>query len=77
MVATVRSATFCLSSNRVDPAGACGGVGWIIDPQGTILAQTTRDAPFATVDIDMSAAAEAQCDYPRYVFNGRSQHSRI
>jgi N-carbamoylputrescine amidase len=69
----VRSGAFSVSSNRVDPTGACGGGGWIIDPQGTILALTTPDAPFATVNIDLSAAAAAKDDYPRYVFGGRSR----
>jgi len=71
VVAAVRSGAFSLSSNRVDPTGACGGVGWIIDPHGNILARTTPDAPFATVDIDLSASAAARDDYPRYVLSGR------
>jgi N-carbamoylputrescine amidase len=73
VVAAVRSGAFSLSSNRVDPTGACGGVGWIIAPSGNILAQTTPDAPFATVDIDLSASAAARDDYPCYVFSGRRQ----
>jgi N-carbamoylputrescine amidase len=77
VVAAVRSGAFSLSSNRVDPTGACGGVGWIIDPEGAILAQTTADAPFATVNIDLSVAVAAKDEYPRYVFGGRSQRSRV
>jgi N-carbamoylputrescine amidase len=73
VVAAVRSAAFSLSSNRVDPTGACGGAGWIINPYGTILAQTNRDAPFATVNIDLSIAAAARNDYPCYVFSGRQK----
>jgi N-carbamoylputrescine amidase len=68
VVAAVRSGAYSLSSNRVDPAGACGGVGWIISPDGEILATTTRDAPFATIDIDLAAAVAARASYPRYVF---------
>jgi N-carbamoylputrescine amidase len=64
VVAAVRSAAFSLSSNRVDPTGACGGVGWIIDPYGNILARTTRDVPFATVDVDLSTPAAARDGYP-------------
>jgi N-carbamoylputrescine amidase len=71
VVAAVRSGAFSLSSNRVDPTGAGGGVGWIIDPYGAILARTTLDAPFATVDIDLSVSAAARDDYPCYVLNGR------
>jgi N-carbamoylputrescine amidase len=73
VVAATRSGAFSLSSNRVDPTGACGGVGWIIDPHGNILARTTSDAPFATVDIDLSATAAAREEYPCYVFSGRGR----
>jgi N-carbamoylputrescine amidase len=73
VVAAVRSGAFSLSSNRVDPTGACGGVGWIIDPYGHILALTTPAAPFATLDIDLSASAAAKDDYPCYVFGGGGQ----
>ena len=71
VVAAVRSGAFSLSSNRVDATGACGGVGWIIDPYGHILARTTVDAPFATVDIDLSVSAAARNDYPGYALSGR------
>src|SRR4029077_13144889 len=70
VVAAVRSGAFSLSSNRVEPSGACGGVGWIIDPEGRILATTSTETPFATVDIDLSACAAARRAYPRYVFSG-------
>jgi len=73
VVAAVRSGAFSLSSNRVDPTGACGGVGWIIDPSGTVLARTTPNAPFATADIDLSAAASARDCYPGYVFSRKRQ----
>jgi N-carbamoylputrescine amidase len=73
VVAATRSGAFSLSSNRVDPTGACGGVGWIIDPHGNILARTTSDAPFATVDIDLSATAAARDEYPCYVFSERGR----
>lgn len=71
VVAAVRSAAFSLSSNRVDPTGAFGGVGWIIDPYGNILARTAPDAPFATVDIDLSVPAAAREGYPCSVLGGR------
>ena len=64
VVAAVRSRAFSLLSNCVDPTGACGVVGWIINPDGTILARTTLDAPFATVSIDLSASAAARDDIP-------------
>ena len=68
VVAAARSGAFSVSSNRVDPTGACGGVGWIIDPHGRILARTSRDAPFATVDVDLSESAAARDAHPCYVF---------
>lgn len=64
VVAAVRSGAFSLSSNRVDPTGACGGMGWIIAPDGQVLASTTPDAPFATRDIDLAAPAAARMGYP-------------
>ena len=69
VVAAVRSGTFSLSSNRVDRTGACGGSGWIIDPAGEVLAITSPAEPFATRDIDLAKAVNAQDGYPRYVFS--------
>jgi N-carbamoylputrescine amidase len=70
VVAAVRSGAFCLSSNRVDPTGACGGVGWIVSPQGQILATTSPESPFATIDIDLATSAVARVGYPCSVFGG-------
>lgn len=66
--AAVRWGAFSLSSNRVDPTGACGGFGWIISPDGLVMASTTSEAPFATLDIDLAASNAARDTYPRYVF---------
>jgi N-carbamoylputrescine amidase len=66
-VAAVRAGAYCLSSNRVTGDGAMGGMGWIIGPDGEVLALTSRDAPFATVDIELDAAVAAKLSYPRYV----------
>jgi N-carbamoylputrescine amidase len=70
VVAAVRAGAFSLSSNRVEPSGACGGRGWIIDPAGDVLAVTSEAEPFATRDIDLSMVARASESYPRYVFSG-------
>lgn len=67
-VAAVRSGAYSLSSNRVHEDGSCGGVGWVIDPDGRLLARTSADQPFATVEIDQQATARARHSYPRYVF---------
>jgi N-carbamoylputrescine amidase len=69
VVAAVRSGAFSLSSNRVDESGACGGTGWIISPDGDVLATTTREVPFATVDIDLEMSVDARASYPRYIFS--------
>jgi N-carbamoylputrescine amidase len=69
--AAVMSGAYCLSSNRAgtDSAGfEWGGHGWIIEPEeGDVLAVTSPDRPFATVDIDLEVAALAKQTYPRYV----------
>lgn len=67
-VAAVRAGAYSLSSNRVHADGSCGGVGWIIGPDGQLLAQTSRAAPFQTLDLDLAASAAAARSYPRYVF---------
>lgn len=66
-VAAVRSGAFSLSSNRVDD-GSCGGVGWIIGPDGECLARTSAAEPACTVDIDLEHAVRAKGTYPRSVF---------
>jgi N-carbamoylputrescine amidase len=69
VVAAVRSGAFGLSSNRVDPTGECGGVGWIVSPQGQVLAATSAESPFATIDIDLAASDAARAGYPCSVFS--------
>lgn len=63
--AAVVSGCFCLSSNRCE--GSMGGMGWLLDPDGGILALTSEEEPFITMDIDLTAAEEAKHTYPRYV----------
>jgi predicted amidohydrolase len=67
-VSAVVSGAFSLSSNRtaLDGGGDFGGAGWIIDPDGQVLARTSADAPVATVEIDLDRAAAAKRTYPRY-----------
>lgn len=67
-VAAVRSGAYGISSNRVSADGACGGVGWIIDPDGALLARTSASEPFQTREIDLAAPRAARASYPRYVF---------
>jgi N-carbamoylputrescine amidase len=70
VVAAVRSGAYSASSNRVDVSGSCGGVGWVISPDGHVLATTSAKEPFATVSVDLSAVEAARDSYPRYVFRG-------
>ena len=68
--AAIVSGAFCLSSNRggVSTAGdVFGGQGWIIDPDGEVLAITSDEEPFVTRDIDLERAVAAKATYPRYV----------
>jgi N-carbamoylputrescine amidase len=69
VVAAVRSGAYCLSSNRAHHGGSGGGIGWIIGPDGELLAQTSTGTPFATRKIDVYAAAAAQATYPRYALS--------
>jgi len=71
-VAAVRSGAYSLSSNRLHAYGSCGGVGWIISPDGELLARTSPGQPFATQDIDIAQAVAARGTYPRYVFASSS-----
>ena len=73
VVAAVRSGAFSASSNRVDPTGACGGIGWIISPQGQLLAPTSSASPFATIDVDLAASDAARAGYPCSVFSDDSE----
>lgn len=68
--AAIVAGAFCLSSNR--SGRSCGGLGfaglgWIIDPDGEILARTSETQRCVTAEIDLSRAREAKSLYPRYV----------
>lgn len=68
--AAVCAGAWCLSSNLWNPPGSsadCGGLGWIVSPEGDVLATTNPDSPFATVEIDPAFARASKSTYPRYV----------
>lgn len=68
--AAVCAGAYCLSSNLWNPPGSradCGGLGWIVSPEGDVLATTDPDSPFATVAIDPDFARRSKSTYPRYV----------
>ncbi|HEY3786943.1 MAG TPA: nitrilase-related carbon-nitrogen hydrolase [Steroidobacteraceae bacterium] len=53
-VAAASSAgAFGLSSTRAGASADSGGEGWIIDPQGQLLARTTESKPFVTAELDL------------------------
>lgn len=63
------SGAFTVTSNRVGVTSTnnFSGYGCIVDPNGDIIAHTSRDEPFVTRDIDFIMADEAKKYYPRYV----------
>jgi hypothetical protein len=58
---------YLASSNRSgsDQGVTFGGAGWITGSDGTVLAMTDEDHPFATVDVDSAVAEHAETTYPR------------
>lgn len=68
--AAVVSGAFCLSSNLVTfnkKEADLGGQGWVIGPNGEVIALTSQEQPFVTVEIDLSEAEYAKQTYPRSV----------
>lgn len=68
--AAVCAGAYCVSSNQWVPSGSgveAGGAGWVISPDGDVLAVTADDDPFVTVEIDLDIARAAKQTYPRYV----------
>jgi predicted amidohydrolase len=66
-VAAILAGAFGLSSNRADESGTYGGQGWIVSPDGEVIAVTSRERPFMTHEIDLAEADRAKQTYPRYV----------
>jgi N-carbamoylputrescine amidase len=62
------SGAFSVSSNwaATGDDGDFGGCGWIIDPDGALLARTSQAQPFQTINIDLALADAAKSTYPRY-----------
>jgi len=68
IVAAASAGAYSISSNRVDATGLCGGVGWVIDPEGCVLARTSAANPFITVSLDLDQVERARTGYPCYLF---------
>jgi len=59
------SGAWSLSSNSAEPQH--GGLGWAVDPEGEVVALTSRATPWVTVELDLDEAEAAKSRYPRYV----------
>ena len=66
-VAAVLAGAYCISSNRAanGDSEVHGGVGWVIGPEGDLLARTSGAHPIVTVDVDLSVADHSKGTYPR------------
>ena len=64
-VCAVVSGAWSLSSNSAEPEH--GGLGWAVDPEGEVVATTSRSRPWVSVDVDVADADAAKARYPRYV----------
>lgn len=62
----VVSGAYHASSTRYGSPTA-GGVGWVIAPDGDVVALTNDATRFRTVEIDLDLAERAKQTYPRYV----------
>ncbi len=67
--AAVMAGAFGLSSNRSGESNGVSyaGMGWVVDPDGLVLAKTSSETPFITLNIDLTLADKAKSTYPRYV----------
>lgn len=67
--AAISAGAYSLSANSRSGAGGhgFGGVSWIIDPSGQILARTNEEVPFVTAEIDVAVADAAKHTYPRNI----------
>jgi len=70
-MASIVSGAFVLSSNRVGN-GFCGG-GFVVSPNGKLMAKTTRKEMFVTIDIDLEESKKAKDRYPITVWRHDSQ----
>jgi len=69
-MAAIVSGSYVLSSNRggADSRGQLfGGAGWIVNPDGDVVARTSAATPAVFHEIDTEFVTSAQKDYPCYV----------
>jgi N-carbamoylputrescine amidase len=66
-MAAIVSGCYVLSSNRAGAEATgqeFGGGGWVVDPTGEVVAETSPDSPVACHELDLDLVAEAQRGYP-------------
>ena len=69
-MAAVVSVCYVITSNRngVDSKGQeYGGCGWIVDPNGDLVARTSWASPVVTYKMNLDFVTIAQSEYPCYV----------
>ena len=68
-MAAVVSGCYVASSNRAGEEQGIdfGGLGWIVDPSGVVIAETSADELVVAADIYRSVSAHAKREYPCYV----------
>jgi N-carbamoylputrescine amidase len=69
-MAAIVSGCYVLSSNRAGAGSRgqdFGGAGWIVDPSGDLIAETSPAVPVAVHEIDLDLVRRAQSEYPCYV----------
>jgi N-carbamoylputrescine amidase len=65
-LAAIMSGCFVASANRRSyESETFAGRSWLVSPEGEILAETSADSPFLTVDVDFAVANDAKRTYPR------------
>ncbi len=66
-MAAIVSGCYVVSSNRggVDSQGQkFGGAGWVVDPIGDMMVQTSTSTPVVFYDLDTELVVQAQREYP-------------
>lgn len=69
-MAAMVSGCYVASSNRSgadEGGGRFAGRGWIVDPSGVVIAETSPSRPLAVAELDLSVVERAKREYPCYV----------
>lgn len=69
-MAAIVSGAWVASSNRsgTDAAGQeFGGAGWIVDPEGDVVVETSPESPVVAAEVHVARARQARSAYPCYV----------